>query len=155
VCVCVKVRLSLCFLFSRTPRHKGVLGEWRYSSTHSLTLALDGGEWSASRPGRFTSREESPVTHWIGRCLGSRAGLDVVSKRKIPSPCQDSNPEHPVAQSYSVAMPTELCILNIGGTKNLIDYTDFLSGQRIMWKGYISVVAHTSIYCLYQNMPRL
>jgi hypothetical protein len=24
------------------PRHEGVLGEWRYSSTHSLTSALDG-----------------------------------------------------------------------------------------------------------------
>jgi hypothetical protein len=30
------------------------LGEWRYSFTHSLTSALVGGEWSASRPGRFT-----------------------------------------------------------------------------------------------------
>jgi len=26
------------------PHHEGVLGEWRYSSTHSLTSALDGGE---------------------------------------------------------------------------------------------------------------
>jgi hypothetical protein len=33
-----------------TEHHEGVLGEWRYSSTHSLTSALDGGEWSASRP---------------------------------------------------------------------------------------------------------
>jgi len=32
------------------PRHEGVLGEWRYSSTHSLTSVLDGGEWSASSP---------------------------------------------------------------------------------------------------------
>jgi hypothetical protein len=31
-----------------------------YSSTHSLTSALDGGEWSASRPGRFTPRERAP-----------------------------------------------------------------------------------------------
>jgi hypothetical protein len=29
-------------------------GGCKYSSTHSLTSALDGGEWSASRPGRFT-----------------------------------------------------------------------------------------------------
>jgi len=28
------------------PRHKDVLGEWTYNSTHS-TSALDGGEWSA------------------------------------------------------------------------------------------------------------
>jgi hypothetical protein len=26
------------------PRHEGVLGEWRYNSTHTLTSALDGGE---------------------------------------------------------------------------------------------------------------
>jgi len=31
-----------------------------YSSTHSLTSALDGREWSASRPGRFTPREKHP-----------------------------------------------------------------------------------------------
>jgi hypothetical protein len=31
------------------PRHEGALGKLRYSSTHSLTSALDGGEWSASR----------------------------------------------------------------------------------------------------------
>jgi hypothetical protein len=34
-----------------------VYWEWRYSSTHSVTSALDGGERSASRPGRFTPRE--------------------------------------------------------------------------------------------------
>jgi len=32
----VKVKLSLCFFFNWAPRHEGVLGEWRYSSTHSL-----------------------------------------------------------------------------------------------------------------------
>jgi len=31
-----------------------------------LTSALDGGEWSASRPGRFTPRERAADTHWIG-----------------------------------------------------------------------------------------
>jgi len=31
----------------------------RYSSTHSLTSALDGDEWSASGPS-FTSRERAP-----------------------------------------------------------------------------------------------
>jgi hypothetical protein len=27
--------------FNRAPHHEGVLGEWRYNSTHSLTSALD------------------------------------------------------------------------------------------------------------------
>jgi hypothetical protein len=31
-----------------------------------LTSALFGGEWSASRPGRFSPEERSPGTHWIG-----------------------------------------------------------------------------------------
>jgi hypothetical protein len=32
-----------------------------YSSTLSLTSALDGGGWSTPRPGRFTPREKSQV----------------------------------------------------------------------------------------------
>jgi hypothetical protein len=52
--------------FNRAPRHEGVLGERMYSYTHSLTSALDGGELSTSRPGRFTPRERAPGTHWIG-----------------------------------------------------------------------------------------
>jgi hypothetical protein len=38
----VKVKLSLCF--NSAQRHEGVLGEWLYNSTHSLTSALDGDE---------------------------------------------------------------------------------------------------------------
>jgi hypothetical protein len=54
-----------------------------YSSTHSVTSALDGGEWSASRTGRFTPREGDPGTHWIGDWVGPTAVLDAVVKRKI------------------------------------------------------------------------
>jgi len=32
---------------------------------HSLTPALGGGEWSASRPGHVTPRERSRSTHWV------------------------------------------------------------------------------------------
>jgi hypothetical protein len=56
-----------------------------------LTSAVDGGEWSASPPGRFIPRERVPATHWIGGWVDPRAGLDTVVK-KIPSPCRDSNP---------------------------------------------------------------
>jgi hypothetical protein len=51
----VKVQLSLCL----TKHH--AMKTWRYSSTNSLTSALSGGEWSASRHGRFTPRERAPV----------------------------------------------------------------------------------------------
>jgi hypothetical protein len=36
-----------------------------------LTSAVDGGEWSASRPGRFIPRERAPGTQWIGSWLRS------------------------------------------------------------------------------------
>jgi hypothetical protein len=72
--------------------------EWRYSSTHSLTSALDGGEWSASRPGHFIPMESATRTHLIGGWVGPRAVLDTVMKRKIPSPRRESNPRTPIVQ---------------------------------------------------------
>jgi hypothetical protein len=68
------------------------------SGGHSLTSALDGGEWSASRPSRFTPRGRAPSTHLIGGWVGPRAVLDAVVKRKIPSPHRESNPRTPVVQ---------------------------------------------------------
>jgi hypothetical protein len=47
-----------------------------------LTSSLDGGEWSASRPGRFTSKEITPGCHWIGGWMGPRASPDCVEKTK-------------------------------------------------------------------------
>jgi hypothetical protein len=48
-----------------------------------LTLALAGGEWSASRPGRFTPVERVSDTHCIGRWVDPRADLDDVEERKF------------------------------------------------------------------------
>jgi hypothetical protein len=59
------------------------VGEWWYSSTHFLTSAVYGGEWSASRPGRFTPRERAPSTHWIEGWVGPRASPDEMVRRKI------------------------------------------------------------------------
>jgi hypothetical protein len=41
-----------------------------------LASALDGGEFSASRSGKFTPRERAPGTHWIGGWVGPRAVVD-------------------------------------------------------------------------------
>jgi hypothetical protein len=81
----LKVERAVPVIVTGVPRHEGIMGEWRYISTHSLTSALDGGEWSSSRPGHFTPRERAPGTNWIGGWVGPGAVLDVV-KRKIPSP---------------------------------------------------------------------
>jgi hypothetical protein len=88
--------LSLCFNWA--PSHEGVSREWRYSSTHSSTSALGGGEWSASRPYRFTPKERAPGTHWLGGWVGPRTVLDAVMKKKIPSPRWQSNPRTPIVQ---------------------------------------------------------
>jgi hypothetical protein len=40
-----------------------------------LTSALDGGEWSTSRPGRFIPGVRASGSYWIGGWVGSSAGL--------------------------------------------------------------------------------
>jgi hypothetical protein len=51
-----------------------------------LTSTLAGGEWSASRPCRFTPEERASGTHWIGGWVSLRAGVDDVEKRKFLPP---------------------------------------------------------------------
>jgi hypothetical protein len=75
---------------------------------HSLTSALNGGEWSASRLDYFTPRERSPATHWIGGWVGSRTVLNAVVKREIPSLRRESNLRTPIVQPVAQSVPTEL-----------------------------------------------
>jgi hypothetical protein len=49
--------------------------------------------WSVSSSCRFNPGERVVGTHWMGERLGPRAGTDAVMKRKITSPCQESNSE--------------------------------------------------------------
>jgi hypothetical protein len=48
-----------------------------------LTSALVRGEWSASRPCRFTPGERAVGTHWLGGWVGPRTSVNVVEKRKF------------------------------------------------------------------------
>jgi len=68
-----------------------------------LASALDGGEWSASRPSHFTPRERAPGTHWFGGWVGPGAGLDMVLNREIPStpPAIEPRSSDPPARSQS------------------------------------------------------
>jgi hypothetical protein len=55
-----------------------------YVAPPFLTSALDGGEWSDSRPDRFTPGERAHDTHWIrASWVSPGAGLNPVEKRKI------------------------------------------------------------------------
>ena len=49
---------------------------------HILTFGIEWGEGSASRPGRFTYREETPGTYWFGGWVGSKSGSDALQKRE-------------------------------------------------------------------------
>jgi hypothetical protein len=107
----VRVKVKLSLRFNWAPRHVVVLVEWRYSSTHSLISALDGGEWSALRPGRFTPTERVPDTHWIGGWEGPRASMDVVARIKKSQPlsgieCRSSSPQPSRYTNWSAAAPT-------------------------------------------------
>jgi hypothetical protein len=48
-----------------------------------LTSAIIGGEWSAWRPGGFTSGERAHIIDLMGGWVDTRAGPDDVEKRKI------------------------------------------------------------------------
>jgi hypothetical protein len=84
VCSKRKTVKSLCL----TKRHAmKTYWQCRYRSTHSLISALDGGELSASRPGRFTPRENPRYTFY--RRLGgiqSRSGHGDKKKNSQPPP---------------------------------------------------------------------
>jgi hypothetical protein len=70
-------------VYPRT-RHKGTEGEQRYSSTLSLTSAVNSGGWSTPRPGRFTPGERDPVPI-VYRRLGAPQG-QFGQVQKISSP---------------------------------------------------------------------
>jgi hypothetical protein len=60
-----------------------------------LSSAQDGDEWSASRPSCFTPGETAPGTHWIGCCIGPRAGVDAVGIENLfPLPGIEPQPSN-------------------------------------------------------------
>jgi hypothetical protein len=102
-----EIRISILKVHPSTD-HEGPEWECRYSSTLSLTLALDGGgEWSKLRPGRFTPiKTRYPL---YGRLGGSRSGR---VQKISPSPEFDPRTSQPVAsRSIDYAIPAHTCIL--------------------------------------------
>jgi hypothetical protein len=83
---------------SPSTRHGGAWGERRYSPYSFSTSALDGGEWSASRPGRALPRGKDPRYPLYRGWVGPRAGLDTEDRGKTLCPCRGSNPDRPVVQ---------------------------------------------------------
>jgi hypothetical protein len=72
----VRVKLSLCLIEHYVMKaYCGVAVQIHVF----LTSALVGGEWSASRPGRFTPGVIAPGIHWIG---GGWTSVSVWTRKK-------------------------------------------------------------------------
>jgi hypothetical protein len=77
-----------------------------------LSWALNGGDWSASRPCRFISGETAPDTHLLG-WVGPRAGLDAAEYSRISYSYRESNSAssavQPLARRYTDWL---LCVIS-------------------------------------------
>jgi len=80
------IKLPLCLT-----KHHAIKTYWRSGGTAPYILNLGTRrEWSALRPGRFTSG-----TYLIGDWVGPRAGPNAVAKRKYTCPFRKWNPGSP------------------------------------------------------------
>jgi hypothetical protein len=80
-----------------TPRRR-LVGE-EYRSYSFSTSAVDGSEWSASRPGcGLAPGKGPPGAHCTGGWVGPRAGLGTEAKGKSFRFCRGSNLDRPVVQ---------------------------------------------------------
>jgi hypothetical protein len=70
-----------------------------YISTLSLTLALDRGGWSTTRPGRFTPGKETRYPMY--RKLGGPQGRSGRLRKISPPPGFDPRTVKPVASRYT------------------------------------------------------
>jgi hypothetical protein len=89
-----------------TTRYEGAWGETKYSSYSFSTSALDGGEWSASRPGRALSPRKGPPIPIVQEAgWASESVWTQRLEEKSFHPCRGSNFDRlvvqPVARYYT------------------------------------------------------
>jgi hypothetical protein len=89
----------LCISIKAVPLHAmEALWGGGYSSFSFTTSALDGDEWSVSRPGHALPQGERPRYPLYRRLGGPQIRLDTEARGKILCPCRGSNPDCPVVQ---------------------------------------------------------
>jgi hypothetical protein len=100
----LKVIIKKLMLSHYTPRRS--LGERRYSSYSFLTTALDGGEWSAARPGRALAPRKG---HQVPVVQEARWAPEPVWTQRLEEKsfhlCQGSNLDRPVVQLLLTELP--------------------------------------------------
>jgi len=107
-----------------------------------LTSALDGGEWSASCPGHFTSRERDPGTHWIGVWVGTRTILDVVGQNILLSTLFSNT--HSLCSSLSVISVRDQVSHPYKTTGKIIYILHIYTGNQYTFKYFIVLLGHFS-----------
>jgi hypothetical protein len=80
-------------VFHEARRYAGLWGSGRMAPLF-LTFVLNGGQWSASRPGRFAPKED-PGIHWIG-------GWVAPTKTYITCRCWESNHGRPTRSLLTI-----------------------------------------------------
>jgi hypothetical protein len=110
-----------------------------------LTSALNRGEWSASRPCRFTPGETASDTHWMGRWADPNMCLKAVEKRKNLTPVGiRTSAFHPVGRRYTDwAIPTPMT-----------PPADILNNMKIDHKTCSNVLPSSSKPILYSTNTR-
>jgi hypothetical protein len=88
------------------------LGERRYSSYSLSTSAIDGGDWSASRPSRALPGRKDPGTHCTGGWVDLTADLGTEDRGKILSPL----PEFPFVGYLKNRLPNGKLIFVLSET---------------------------------------
>jgi hypothetical protein len=91
-----------------------------------LTSSLTAGEWSPSRPGRFTPEEKTPGTHWIRGWVGPQSQSGRLGEEKILDATGTRTPDfliaHPVASRYTdYAIPAP-CLIKYGDKLSFVLY---------------------------------
>jgi hypothetical protein len=88
-------------------------------------------------PAALPPRERAPGTHWIGGWVSPRAVLDAVVKRKIPSPCRESNPRIWLVQAVAQRYLRDIAI----------DVAKWirLAQDRVQWQAFMYTVMNLHI----------
>jgi hypothetical protein len=127
-----------------------------YSSTLSLTSALDGGRWSTPHPGRCTPGKE--IRYPLYRRLGGPQGWSGwVRKISLP-PTLDSHTVQPLASSYTdwaISAPILRWVQQSKGMKNRATLNGMTRVNQRYYTNYLKVTLPLLIPGWYLHLAHL
>jgi hypothetical protein len=131
------------------------MGEWMYRSTFFLTSALAGGEWSASRLGRFTPGERATGTNWIGGWVDSEP-VWTTWRRENTLSYRDSNYNPSVVQRVASPYTDYAILASINGLQNFTKICKFVSINVCYWISLANSIQSTpKLYMKWNDMKSM